>query len=124
MCRLWPDSWDVRVVQSDQFVRVGVHPRSGKALDERAARFPCRLVAGVDLGELVKLVAVDLDDEVRFGPAEVRSRAAELDIDVRDRDASVPEDFERAGLGISTAAVVRELRVAIAEGSQGGSTSL
>src|SRR4051812_22698539 len=95
-----------------------------EALDARAARLPLGLVLGVDVGELVELLAVDLDDQVRTRPAEIRPRPAERHVHQRDWNAGIPEDLERAGFGIAAAAVVRDLRVAITEGSEGGSTPL
>src|SRR3954462_832471 len=95
-----------------------------EALDARAARLPLGLVLGVHLGELVELLAADLHDQVRTRPAETRPRLAERHVHQRDWNAGIPEDLERAGFGITAAAVIWDLRVAITEGSEGGSTSL
>src|SRR5687768_10573920 len=84
----------------------------GRHAQDRVARgLPDRFLASVLSLVLVERAAIDLDDQVKVAPREVRLRAGDLRIQVGHRSAGVAEKLECKDFSAAACAIHWQTRV-------------
>src|SRR5581483_11491679 len=78
------------------------------ALDGPTRALPDPLLAHILAAVEVKRTAVDLDEGVLRGPAQVRFLSGDADVEQRQAESGVAEDLDRADLGSAARALDRK----------------